>query len=148
MCLGNELLISRISSGRTKYHSHDVTRRICPTCVLKNFFSETREPHAPRWRGGVLFLYIGAREGGRESIHIHIYMRIKTGVLFTRYVVTKGDPSSWRTKERKKRRYIKDRFRITEKIDVIAVCLQRYIQTAQRRRRRRQTALKHGSIKC
>lgn len=33
-------------------------------------------------------------------------MRIKTGTLFTQYVVTKGDPSSWRMKE--KRRCIKD----------------------------------------
>jgi len=43
-----------------------------------------------------------------------MYMRIKTGTLFTQYVVTKGDPSSWRMKE--KRRCIKDASvsRITE----------------------------------
>lgn len=29
-------------------------------------------------------------------------MRIKTGTLFTQYVVTKGDPSSWRMKEKEK----------------------------------------------
>lgn len=48
-----------------------------------------------------------------------MYVRIKTGTLFTQYVVTKGDPSSWRMKEKRKV-YQRRRYLALRKIDVIA----------------------------